>query len=195
MEQYDEDYMYGEYNDNNIGTSKDCYKHFVVRRERKHTIFPTKYRIRNYIQYYLLYRYLTNPLQWSDHNSKENRNNYIEFISKLKIDIQKHFHLDKYSKLSDITYLKSNLKNKKYFIVYSIKKVLTEYPEIYEDNYKILEHMSKIPPGRMFYDAKYYNKCLDLYKKIYGIDSIYPVKKAMYDIYFPFINFIKRSVL
>lgn len=202
MEQYDDDYVYGEYNkgNNDVNDNNEIinisYRKLLTYKKRRHIKSITTTRIKNYIQYYMLYRYVTNPIQWSDHSFRKTRIEYNNFILQLRTDINEIFYLDKHPKLEDFEYLRTNIQNKRHFITLSIKKILDEYPEIYDDNAKIIEYVSKksFSLGKMLYSTSYYDKSVELYKKMYGNGNMYPVKEAMYELYFPFINFIKKKI-
>jgi len=193
---YDDDYVNDEFWIRFQNLKTQYFKYDVTIRKRKHIVTEIKSRkIKMYVLYYMLYKFITNPEQWRFHSSNEFKGQYQEFISRLKNKIRTKFYLEQNLKIENDNYFKTFIKNKISMTVYSMRHILKNDPTIYKNNISILEHLLTRPLARTLYTELQYYKCEIEFKKIYGKDEIYPVKKIGIVHYMIFINFIKKSLL
>ncbi len=196
---YDDDYLNDEYEDPMTG-----FRERIVHRKRKHMKSETTPSVRIYVLYYILYQLVTNPSHWHAHRSKKSKASYQEFVTSIKNKIREKFYLERNPSLENDRYLKVNFKNKIILTARSMRDFTNSYarshsysyscPEISEDNH-ILEYLLESPSIRTLYNSSHYDRCIGEYKKVYGKDKIYPVKRINMSHYLFFINYIKKSLL
>lgn len=187
---YDDDYIFGECE--NLVNNSENSKQRKNRSTSLNMVHGTTHNVKKYIQYFILHMMVTSPKFMVHYDSRTNKKEEEDLLDELRICINKIFYKETHPGLKNNRYLKTMLKNKRRLLVCVIKRIMQDYPFVYDHDALILKYTLAYPGIRPLYQKSYYLNAKRDYNETYK--ESYPVTQIDERHYHRLINLVKQQV-